>query len=1231
MFRHEFQKIGLGKFPSVLLLMLVVASALPLYAASADPWNPGGPTHLYLTPKWAGYVAGGGLALVTADVLSEYGGEEVFHAGGPAQPSSTPGRVTCLSGTTGAVIWTTSIYCIGDTATLQLADVNHDGRFEIIVTLQDPAGLYILNAENGSTLWCPNGTYNGHTGFITPVGGRLEANSVVGDTDGDGYPDIFVGVMAYEEQPNTGKIIHYEWDPTLGTVIERGRIRVWHPCAGGLSLADTDHDGVFELYVNERHPFADDGGWGRGLISYWAENLTMRWACYDWEASSEIPMLADVDKDGVLDIVSSNLYTGICVLNSTDGRPLRNSNGTVLYNPWLGVIHNHYQASIYDIDGDGNLELLCADGTFDHNGTQVWDLWSWKLDADIPAGYSFRGPDIGDVTGDGKMDTIIVTFDPSGDKNGTVQIYNQSYQLVDSFSGLAHRAIGSVAQDIDQDGLNELIVFTQGGIIYCFDTPGLSQESLGLPRARSEVYFYSESRLGVSEYVPYENPWPNVISPSPALNSANVSDLTHLSFKLRHPLNQTMSYTVTSSPDIGSGSGTIVGNGVVAIPVNGLSSSTTYHWQISVNDTSGHVTNKNYWFTTFPVFGNVAPSQDTPVLGGNMNTENLNCYNQTTLDFEGNRVTNTYSWLKNSVPIANLLLSFDTKPDANAIYSGTALTRDYSGYGNNGVVFGASWTKGIVGGAFSFDGNDFIQVEEQSNSLDGGGSWSGVSVEFWIKATTTGSNWKLIWKPNRYDTYTTPSYEVDFQYSDNQLSFMWGVNTNITGYNTVSYQTTEVAEDWHHVICTYKSGVGLIIYFDGVQAAANLNPAITGNVVHTNGPLEIAYRVGTDPHFSGILDEVKLYPSDVSAAFANQRYLDTKDGLSGKSTIPAADIAVGDVWRCQVTPNDGLADGTTRDSKNILISDSGSLFVDGFESGSFSQWTGTTTTTSSFASVDSDVFSSGSFSGRFTVNAGSSIRRAYSYVDLGGLTELHAYAYVYIADGLPLSNGQNIWLIQFADFSGSAIASFGISNDGSGTKLAVQYYRGAAYAFAASSIPLPSEGQWYLLGAHYIQSSTGKTIILTVNGVEAASLSQDTSSNNMVAFVRYGLAYYTGSSASTVYVDDVTINSDATPHARYILHVQIIGSGAINVTDGTCYYDGTVVAVDAIPKSDWTLGYWLLDDKNTGSTSPCVVTMDSDHSLTMVFLEPDTSLWRIAALLGLAAAVVFIVEVKRHA
>jgi len=331
--------------------------------------------HPYLSPKWVGFVSGGGQSLVTADVLTDpaHPGEEVFHAGGPIQSDFvTPGRVTCLNGHDGFQIWNTTIFGIGDTTALTMADIEGDGRLEIVVTLQAPAGLHILNAEDGSLLWSAPGYYNGCIGYITPIGGRIEGNSIVGDIDDNGYPDIFIGVMAYLQQPNTGKILHYEWDPSLETIVERGRVLVWHPCAGGLSLSDTDNDGVFELYMNERSSHADDGGWGRGLLSFWADNLTERWALYDWEASSEIPMLADVNKDGILDVVSANLNTGICVLNSTDGQPLKNSEGTILFNASLGVIHNHFQASIYDIDGDSNLEILCADAPFGHNGTQVW-------------------------------------------------------------------------------------------------------------------------------------------------------------------------------------------------------------------------------------------------------------------------------------------------------------------------------------------------------------------------------------------------------------------------------------------------------------------------------------------------------------------------------------------------------------------------------------------------------------------------------------------------------------------------------------------------------------------------------------------------------------------------------------------------------------------------------------------------------------------------------------------
>jgi len=136
---------------------------------------------------------------------------------------------------------------------------------------------------------------------------------------------------------------------------------------------------------------------------------------------------------------------------------------------------------------------------------------------------------------------------------------------------------------------------------------------------------------------------------------------------------------------------------------------------------------------------------------------------------------------------------------------------------------------------------------------------------------------------------------------------------------------------------------------------------------------------------------------------------------------------------------------------------------------------------------------------------------------------LYARAYVYIADGLPLANGQSMWLIQLEGPVGTVLASFGVRADSSGTKWAVQNGN-SPFAVAASSVPAPVEGQWYLLQAYYTHASTGKTIVLTVNGAEVASLTRSTSSANNVANVRFGVDYYVNTSAAQVYLDDVTIN-----------------------------------------------------------------------------------------------------------
>ncbi len=926
---------------SIIVAVLIISMVVPFtavgFASAADNPTP-------LTLKWTGFVGGGGESLLTYDVLTDaaHPGEEVFHAGGSVAPNSG-GRVSCLSGINGTQYWNRTIPNVGDTCQIHMVDIDNDGIMEIVVPLQQPAGVYILNAEDGTTLFS-----------ITNLGGgRIDSSPVSGDVDGNGFPDVFIGVMGYETQPSTGKIIRYEWNNNTKSVVERDRVQVWHPCAGGFSLSDTDNDGTFELYMNERDVYFGDGSWGRGTMSFWAENLTVRWQVYGWGASSNIPMLADVNNDGVIDVVTTDLSRSVCVLNSTNGRPLTNNVGTVLSGAGTGERRNHYQSSIYDIDGDGNIEVLSADGfEASYNYVTVWDLWDWQLDAMIDTtaavidtegnsagGRSWKGPTAGEVTGDGVLDMLVVTFDYIDNSNdGTLQIYSwndvtDSFDLVHVNTGLRHRAIDAVVQDIDRNdgGLNEVLVLTQGGVIYCFDSLGLSEEAQGRQRARSEVQFYSECRNGASEYIAYERPYPDVSKPWPSNGAVGVStDLSSLDFTIDHPYGESMDYSVTSSPTIATSNVLDAENGQKSVAITGtLLNNTLYHWTVTVTDDSGHTTVKGYSFTTGPYINNRSPTQTTPSINGSTIKTNLVATAQGTNDLDSDVVTNIYNWQKNGVSITSLNLPFDTMTDPQDEYSGLAVTKDYS-YGASASVFGARWVPdGVVGGAYSFDGNDFIRISETSNRFDGGGSRNEMSLECWVKATSITSTETLIVKQNLYndeDIGQPLSYRLDYRYTGSQLEFTWrvgvgplGTEGEYTTYVLGPYYVTTGVLDWNHIVCTYKSGEGLLLYVNGVEVSSNLNPSYTGSILNTDGPFEIAFGRGSD--FAGLVDEVKLYTYALSPFMVQQRYLDTKDGLSVSNTLSKYELNVGDQWRCQVTPNDGKVDGSSVYTGTLTIAD----------------------------------------------------------------------------------------------------------------------------------------------------------------------------------------------------------------------------------------------------------------------------------------------------------------------
>ena len=480
--------------------------------------------------------------------------------------------IAVLDPRNGSVLWRAPYG--GSHAPFEIVDLNKDGIPEILV---DPeweyvngtkcarGGIIALHGNNGSVYWDNPKAY---------AGGKYIA---VADINGDGYPEIFtssqggVSALTYD-----GRIFASAYN--------------YYTCWGGATVGDTDFDGVFEVYVGDRsewYPSYPSGG--RGLRAFWADNLTERWCHPEILCSSHAPVLADVDKDGDLEIIILNQQGGIGVFN-TDGS-VNTYKGKYRFNLDLGLTC-HSNPTVADVDGDGNLELITnGDAKQTLYPPKIWDLVEWKLDATLPF-PSMEPPGVADVDGDGKLE--IVAPNP---QNVTIFKYNpqtKGYDIIHTIP-IAYAHEFFIAQDIDNDGKLELVFDLHNGWVYVYDV----EAPAPTPKPRSGRYFYSECRTREPVYVPPPGPQePRITAISPNDGATNIPIwLPELSFKLTDYQCDPINYTVTTNPDIGSASDINVSNGEIIVPVSGLEYSTTYAWTVIATD-GIHTTTKTYAFTT---------------------------------------------------------------------------------------------------------------------------------------------------------------------------------------------------------------------------------------------------------------------------------------------------------------------------------------------------------------------------------------------------------------------------------------------------------------------------------------------------------------------------------------------------------------------------------------------------------------------------------------------------------
>jgi len=329
---------------------------------------------------------------------------------------------------------------------------------------------------------------------------------------------------------------------------------------------------------------------------------------------------------------------------------------------------------------------------------------------------------------------------------------------------------------------------------------------------------------------------------------------------------------------------------------------------------SGNLSKGQYWICEVKPFdganyGNAAnsttvtilntlPNQTQPKLQAtsylNTTSDNLTCYNQSTSDIDINdKVTNIYNWFKNSQPLAVLNMPFENS------------AKDYSGKGNNGTIYGATFTDGKIGKALSFDGIDDYVDARDINEAEG---TNALTAEVWVKPGIRASG---VTNPMILAKYYT--WNLYINYNNNGFAFSFNDGGG-WATDTVTYIASLSTDTWYYVAARYDGSTCKIFVNGNEVASASCN----GNIISNANTVKIG-QWNNNEWFNGTIDEVKVYPYALTSEQIKQRYEETKGGLTTSSTIVAQETTPGETYMCQVTPNDGEEDGVTLNSTDLTV------------------------------------------------------------------------------------------------------------------------------------------------------------------------------------------------------------------------------------------------------------------------------------------------------------------------
>ena len=270
-------------------------------------------------------------------------------------------------------------------------------------------------------------------------------------------------------------------------------------------------------------------------------------------------------------------------------------------------------------------------------------------------------------------------------------------------------------------------------------------------------------------------------------------------------------------------------------------------------------------------------------------------------------------------------------------------------------------------------------------------------------------------------------------------------------------------------------------------------------------------------------------------------------------------------------------------------------FVDGLESGSFSEWNGTNVggLGSPSITVQSSVKNSGTYAAQADVHYTSAFAQCYRHFATT-YSLLYARGY-YRVSALP-SSGKILELLAITD-NGYAhcLATARIYTSGSSHYWSLAYGTNTvSETDVNSAADTINVGQWYCIEIMFLSASGTGEVQMWVNGTSMLHITSLTN-NNLVASDIYTGAYVEETDDFTVYIDDVAV-SDAYIGLVSGSSLPTFGTVSANVT-----LAGNATQISCTISADSGMSSWGFAWNNTGSTVNATKIVVSGASVTALY------------------------------